>query len=336
MDWGFILERTISTMFGVEVVVFALAAVGLNVHFGYTGLLNFGQVGFLAAGAYGLGVTINYFQWNFMIGILFGLIYSAVLAVILGLPTLRLRADYLAIVTIAASETIRLLVRWRRMKPITGASEGIGEFSDPFYDSGLNPFNVGLRYEFGPFSYLGRDMWVLLVGWIVLILTVLFVKRLMSSPWGRALKAIREDEDAARALGKNAYFFKVQSLMLGGVIGGMAGMLQVVQKGSIQADTFNPVITFTIYAILILGGPGRTFSPIIGSMIYWALISFLENFLRQLPDGPSQRLEDTIELSDLNISQLRFMLVGLGLLLLARYRPQGIFGSREEMALDDR
>ena len=336
MDWGFIFEWTISTMFGVEVMVFALAAIGLNVHFGYTGLLNFGQVGFMAAGAYGLGVTISYFELNFLVGVAFGVVYSLILALILGLPTLRLRADYLAIVTIAASETIRLLVRWRKMKEITGASEGIGEFADPFYDTPLNPFNVGQRYEFGPFSYVGRDMWVLTVGWIVVILTVLFVRRLMSSPWGRALKAIREDEDAARALGKNAYFYKLQSLMLGGVIGGMAGMLQVIQKGSIQPDTFNPIITFTIWAILILGGPGRTWSPIIGAMIYWSLISFLENVLREMPSGPSQTLEDTIELSDLNISQLRFILVGLGLLVLARYRPQGIFGSREEMALDDR
>jgi len=306
------------------------------VHFGYTGLLNFGQVGFMAAGAYGLGVSIVFFQWNFMVGVAFGVIYSLILALILGVPTLRLRADYLAIVTIAASESIRLFVRWREMEPYTGASEGLNEFADPFYETSLNPFDVGVRYEFGPFSYVGRDMWILTVGWIILLLTVLLVSRLMSSPWGRALKAIREDEDAARALGKNAYWYKMQSLMLGGVIGGMAGMLQVIQKGSIQPDTFNPVITFTIWAILILGGPGRTWSPIIGSMIYWSLIAFLENVLRELPQGPSDALEDTIELSDLNISQLRFILVGLGLVLLARYRPQGIFGSREEMALDDR
>ncbi len=334
MDWGFIFERTLSTMFGIEVVVFALAAVGLNVQFGYAGLLNFGQVGFMAAGAYGLGVTVYWLEWSFWVGILFGIVYSIVLALLLGLPTLRLRADYLAIVTIAASETIRLFVRWRRMKEVTGASEGIGEFADSFYD--LSPFGEGEFYAFGPFSYLGRDLWVLLVGWTILLLSVLLVWRLMSSPWGRALKSVREDEDAARALGKNAYFYKLQALTLGGVLAGIAGMLQVVQKGSIQADTFNPVITFTIWAILILGGPGRTFSPIIGSMIYWCLIVFIENFLRQLPAGPAGFLEDTIELSVLNISQLRFMLVGLGLLLLARFRPQGIFGSREEMALDDR
>ncbi len=334
MDWGFIIERTLSTMLGIEVVVFALAAVGLNVQFGYTGLLNFGQVGFMAAGAYGLGVTVFWLGWSFWLGVGFGIVYSLILALLLGLPTLRLRADYLAIVTIAASETIRLFVRWRKMKEVTGASEGIGEFAGSFYR--LNPFGEGEFYRFGPFSYLGRDLFVIIIGWIILILSILFVQRLMSSPWGRALKSVREDEDAARALGKNAVFFKLQALMLGGIIAGIAGMLQVVQKASIQPDTFNPVITFTIWAILILGGPGRTWSPIVGSMIYWCLIVFIENTLRQLPDGPANFLEDTIELSSLNLSQLRFILVGLGLLLLARYRPQGIFGSREEMALDDR
>ena len=140
MDWGFILERTLSTTFGVEVMVFAMAAVGLNVHFGYTGLLNFGQVGFLAAGAYGLGMTVYWLDLNFWIGIPFGIGYSIILALLLGLPTLRLRADYLAIITIAASESIRLFVRWRGNNERTGGSEGIGEFADPFYDVSINPF----------------------------------------------------------------------------------------------------------------------------------------------------------------------------------------------------
>ena len=334
MDWGFIFERSFTALFGVEVMVFSLAAIGLNVHFGYTGLLNFGQVGFMAAGAYGLGMTVYWMDLSFWIGIPMGMAFALVLALLLGLPTLRLRADYLAIVTIASSETIRLFVRWRGNREITGASEGIGEFADPFYD--LNPFDSGKFYDLGPFKYLGRDLWVLLVGWSVVLLTLLVVWQLMRSPWGRALKAIREDEDAARALGKSAYAFKVQSLILGGIIGGMAGMLQVIQKGSVQPDTFNPVITFTIWACLILGGAGRIWSPIVGSMIYWVLIVFIENVLRGLPGGARDDLETTINLSDFNIGQMRFMLVGIGLILLARYRPQGIFGSREEMALDDR
>ena len=334
MDWGFILERTFSAMIGPEAVVFALAAIGLNVHFGYTGLLNFGQVGFMAAGAYGLGMTVFWMDLSFWLGLFVGIGYAVVLALILGLPTLRLRADYLALVTIAASETIRLFVRWRGNRERTGASEGIGEFADAFYD--INPFSNGEFYTFGPFKYLGRDWWVLLVGWALVAIALIVVWQLMRSPWGRALKAIREDEDAARALGKNAYALKVQALILGGVIGGVAGMVQVVQKASIQPDTFNPVITFLIWTILILGGPGRVWSPVVGSMIYWGSLIFIENVLRGLPDGARDDLEATIELSDFNISQMRFILVGLGLVLLARYRPQGIFGSREEMALDDR
>ena len=217
MDWGFIFERTFSAMIGPEVMVYALAAVGLNVHFGYTGLMNFGQVGFMAAGAYGVGVSVFWLGWNFWVGVLFSFVYSAVLALLLGIPTLRLRADYLSLVTIAASETIRLLARSRVMQPITGGVEGVNQFAGPFYD--LSPFELGKFYSFGPFKYLGRDVWVLLVGWTILILVTLMVRALMKSPWGRTLRAIREDEDAARALGKNAYFYKMQSLMLGGMIG---------------------------------------------------------------------------------------------------------------------
>jgi len=334
MDWGFIIERTLSAMIGPEVVVYALAAVGLNVHFGYTGLMNFGQVGFMAAGAYGMGITVFWFGWSFWVGLLFTFVYGAVLALILGVPTLRLRADYLSLVTIAASETIRIVARSRVMKPVTGGAEGIDAFAKPFYD--LSPFELGDFYSLGPFKFLGRDVWMLVVGWTILIGVTLLVAQLMKSPWGRALRAIREDEDAARALVKNAYSYKMQSLMLGGLIGALAGLLQVIQKASVQADTFNPVITFTIWAILIIGGPGRVWSPIVGSMIYWTIIVFVENTLRQLPSNTRQTLESTIQLSDFNISMLRYILVGSGLLLLARFRPQGIFGSREEMALDRR
>ena len=334
MDWGFIFERVMTAAIGPEVIVFALAAIGLNVQFGYAGLLNFGQVGFMAAGAYGVGMAVYWLNISFWWGIGLGLVYATILAMLLGIPTLRLRADYLAIVTIASSETIRLFVRWRGNSGRTGASEGIGEFARPFYD--LNPFDNAARYQFGPFNFLGRDLWVVLVGWILVAIALLLVWQWMRSPWGRALKAIREDEDAARALGKNSYVYKLQALLIGGLIASVAGMLQVIQKAAVQPDTFNPVITFMIWTILILGGPGRVWSPVVGSMIYWSLIVFLENVLRQLPPGTRSTLESTIKLSDFNISQFRFILVGLGLILLARYRPQGIFGSREEMALDDR
>ena len=158
-----------------------------------------------------------------------------------------------------------------------------------------------------------------------------------AQPWGRVLKAIREDEDAARALGKNAYNYKLQALVIGGVIGGLAGMLQAIDKQSVQPDTFNPVITFMIWTVLIIGGAARVWSPVIGAMIFWGLISGLEALMRELLDSSLEDfLARFLNLDVGNVSQVRFMVFGLVLMLLMRYRPQGIFGSREEMALDDR
>lgn len=335
MDWADIIERTFSGATSLDAAVFALAAIGLNVHFGYAGLLNFGQVGFMAAGAYGVGMTVWWLDWNFWWGIPMGIGYAFVLALLLGLPSLRLRADYLAITTIAASESIRLFVRWRGNDGRTGASEGINDFADPFYAA--NPFEPDQFYGVWPIKHLGSQMWVILIGWAVVGLMVLLTWQLMRSPWGRALKAIREDEDAARALGKNAYSYKVQALALGGVIGGLAGMLQVIGKQSVQPDTFNPVITFMIWTALIIGGVGRIWSPVIGAMIFWGLFNFMENLLRELL-GTSfdDELDALFNLSEFNVSQVKFILVGLLLATLMRFRPQGIFGSREEMALDDR
>ncbi|MFQ5556061.1 MAG: branched-chain amino acid ABC transporter permease [Acidimicrobiales bacterium] len=335
MDWVGIIERTFSGATSLDAVVFALAAIGLNIHFGYTGLLNFGQVGFMAAGAYGVGMSVWWLDWNFWWGMPLGIGYALGLALILGLPTLRLRADYLAIVTIAASESVRLFVRWRGNDGRTGASEGINDFADPFYS--LNPFDAGKFYGVWPIRHLGTQLWVILIGWTLVGLMVLLTWQLMRSPWGRALKAIREDEDAARSLGKNAYAFKLQSLALGGLIGALAGMIQVIGKQSVQPDTFNPVITFMIWTALIIGGIGRIWSPVAGAMIFWGLINLLENVLRELLDTSlDDDLDTYLNLSDFNVSQVKFIVIGLLLLLMMRFRPQGLFGSREEMALDDR
>ena len=338
MDFGFIIEQPFSQAFGPLAMVFAIAAIGLNFHFGYGGLLNFGQVGFMAAGAYGVGMAVVWLEWGFWWGVVLGFGYSIGLAVLLGVPTLRLRADYLAITTIAASETVRLFVRWRGNDGRTGAAEGINDFADDFYDLSIFTKTGGDAYEFGPFRYLADDMWVLLVGWSIVGLLLLLTWQLMRSPWGRVVRAIREDEDAARALGKNAYSYKMQVLLIGGVIGGIAGMMQAISNQSVQPDTFNPVITFMIWTALIVGGAGRIWSPVAGAMIFWGLLSFCENVLRQALDTDSgaEWLDRLFNLTVFNVSQVRFMLVGLTLMLLMRFRPQGIFGSREEMALDDR
>jgi branched-chain amino acid transport system permease protein len=281
-------------------------------------------------GGYGLGMAITTFGWNPWLGLLVGVVYALIFSLLLGLPTLRLRGDYLAIVTIAASEVLRILVRSTTLAEFTGGNTGITGFAGAFY--ALNPFTQRL-YDIGPFFYTGPNLFILTVGWPLVILVSLAVWQLMRSPWGRVVKAIREDEDAARALGKNAYWYKLQSLMLGGAIGGLAGMLLAIGNSTVQPDYFVPVQTFFLWTALIVGGVGRVWSPIVGSMVFWAVLTATDGIVRGLQSMGA--IPPSI-MDAPQVGQVRFMLVGIGLAVLMVYRPQGIFGSRQEMMLGGR
>lgn len=331
IDWGFILEQTLSQAVALNAAVYAIAAIGLNVHFGYAGLLNFGQVGFVAMGAYGMGLAVTLWDTNAFVAVLVGILFAVIFALILGLPTLRLRADYLAIVTIAAAEIVRLMARSTALRGVTRGAEGLNEFIGPFRD--LSPFDPSLSYGFGPFQYRGAQFYAIVIGWIVVLLCVLLVYRAMNSPWGRVVKAIREDEDAARALGKSAYWYKLQALILGGVIGGIAGMVLAIGNATVQPDFFVAPLTFFFWLVLILGGVGKVWAPVVGSILYWALITFVRNLGRQLVD---EGLIPTSVMDTSQVDQIQFWIVGIALALLIVFRPQGIFGSKEEMALDAR
>jgi branched-chain amino acid transport system permease protein len=248
MQWSNIIGDALRALVGSEAVVFALAAIGLNVHFGYTGLLNFGQAAFLAVAAYGLATIVVTFGLPFWVGILVGFAGVIVLAVLLGVPTLRLRADYLAIVTIAAAEIIRLIFRSVSLRDTFGGSGGISGFSTDFY--AINPYDG--RVGLGPFEFGPRDAWVLTVGWILVIIACLIVWALMRSPWGRVIKAIREDEDAVRSLGKNVYSYKMQSLIIGGLLGALGGFIFALAQAAVQPDLYSTNLTFFAYTILIL------------------------------------------------------------------------------------
>ena len=330
MDWVAIIENTARGLFGEQFIYFGLAALGLNIHFGYTGLLNLGQAVFMAAGAYGLSMSVVTLGLNFWWGLLLGIIvFPLILAAIMGVPTLRLRADYLAIVTIAASEMFRIIARSPSLDRWTGSSDGLTGFATTFYE--LSPYDRQERYLFGLF--IGNQMWVVTVGWIALVLVIIISRLLMRSPWGRVLKAIREDEDAARSLGKNAYWYKMQALMIGGVFGAMGGMLRAIGTQSAQPQNFITDVTFFAWVALILGGAAKVFGPIAGAAILYAILSFTDVALRQGVDNghiPEWLMTGT------QVGQVRFMLIGLGLIMLAAFRPQGIFGNKEEMALDDR
>lgn len=331
MDWASVLENTIRAAFSSNAIVYAMIAIGLNVHFGFTGLLNFGQVGFAAVGAYGMAISVTYYGWSMWVGIVVGILAAVVLALLLGVPTLRLRADYLAIVTIAASEIVRLVVNAPELRDFSGGVDGLFGFNDTFSD--LNPFVLDATYGFGPLTWRGNDFWFVLVGWACVIVVALLVSLLVRSPWGRVVKAIREDEDAVRALGKNAYVFKLQALVIGGVIGGLGGILLALNKGSITPQDFQTQVTFIAYAVVIIGGMARVFGPVIGSIILWAILAFTGSFLREATSGSDPLIPTSIIASG-DVGVTRLMLVGLLLVLLMAFRPQGMFGKREEMALD--
>lgn len=330
MDLGEILSDAVVVAIGVNGLVYAMAGIGLNLHFGYTGLLNFGHAAFMMFGAYGLAITVNE-GGPFWLGIVVGVVASAALGLVVGIPTLRLRADYLAITTIAGAEGLRLLFRSSLLDPLTQSVFGIQQFADAFYR--LNPLPVRTYVLYEGISFDNRRLWLMIVGWGAVAAAAGIVWLLDRAPWGRVLRSIREDEDAARSLGKNTFGYKLQSLVVGGVFGGLAGVLLAIDFQNVNPDTFLPLITFFVYVVIILGGPGTVLGPIVGSIIFW----FLLELARGVMVGAVQAgFIPAAVLTSQDIAAIRFVVVGAGLVLLMAFRPQGIFGSREEMILSVR
>src|SRR5919112_617055 len=325
------LTTALKAGLGFQAIFFALLAIGINVQFGYTGLLQFGQIAFAMLGAFGIAVSVTQWGLPFWVGVVIGLVSAIVLALLLGLPTLRLRADYLAIATIAAAEGLRLLFRSVSATSVTNGTRGLSGFNSDFI--ALAPWNTQQRYRILGTSWSGGELWVAVVGWIMVTLACLLVFLLMRSPWGRVLKSIREDEDAVRSLGKNVYVYKMQALVLGGVVGAFGGMFYAVSTGSAVPDQYQNANTFLAYAAVILGGAARVLGPVVGAMILLFVLQFADTLLRALISNgviPEDLLSST------DVAQIRFILVGVGLMLLLIFRPQGIFGDRREVMLDAR
>jgi neutral amino acid transport system permease protein len=325
---GAVLVEGILAAVGVPAAAYALAAVGLNLQFGYTGLLNFGQVGFLLMGAYGTAISASR-GVPLPLAFLCGIAAAVGLGLVLGLPTLRLRADFLAIVTISVAEILRHLFRVRQFESVTGGNRGIQGFANPFFE--VNPFPPG-RYGIGDLGLDERQLWVTLVGWALVGVTVVLVHRLVRSPWGRVVKAIRADEDAPRSLGKNVLAYKMQALVLGGAIGGLGGIVLAVDAQYTNPDYWVSNLTFFAFASLIMGGLATDIGPVVGAMVFWFLAQALDTVLRQaLATGVFGTL---VEGTD--IGPIRFALVGLALILLMVFRPEGIFGARDDVRAIDR
>ncbi|MFT8592744.1 MAG: branched-chain amino acid ABC transporter permease [Bifidobacterium sp.] len=326
MDFMTLLTDTTAQLFAPTTAAYVLAAIGLNIHFGMTGLMNMGQAGFMLLGAYGFAITQG-MGWNLFASLIAALVLAAIYAILLGIPTLKLGPDYLSMVTLASAEIIRIIARSTSMTSITGGSGGISpqNFTNQF--EGISPLPDG-RSTILLWSYsnnVADSWWIRIVSWVLVLVAAWLTWRWFHSPWGRVLKGIREDENAVRSLGKSVTRFKLESLFLGGSFGAIAGIIFVLPR-SVQPDSLGRQVTFYTWTILLLGGAATIFGPILGSCLLWVLLTFVKEVMRNV-------VPDSI-ISSSQIESLGWVIVGIALMCLVIFRPQGLLGDRKELAFN--
>lgn len=324
--WTELLQSILQTALSPVTAAFVIAAIGLNLHFGFTGLMNIGQAGFMLIGGYGFVISVMA-GLGLVPALLISMIASALFALLLGLPTVKLRGDYLAMVTIGAAEIIRMTARLANLSHITGGPSGI---QSPRFREELNalsPLPDG-RTTFLGLDYVNTgvdDWWTRILSWGLVALFLLITWLLIRSPWGRVLKGIREDEDAVRSLGKSPFSYKMQALVIGGVMGGFGGIIMSL-PASINPDGMGRATTFNLWMIMLLGGAATIFGPLLGSILFFVLRLVITSVASEY-----------IPASILNAQQaeiIAWILIGLMLMVLVIFRPQGILGNRKELAFN--
>lgn len=315
-----ILDPAVASLdFWIAVVlvtgIAGIFALGIQLNAGSTGILNVGQVGFMAIGAYTVGILVADYGVPFWLAVIAAMAAAVVAALLIGLPSLRLRADYFAIATIAFAEIVRFVAQ--NARGVTGGNQGKAGFDDE-WESVSEPMSAFFASIGLPDSHL---LPLLVVTWAVFAILLLTIRFAMTTPWGRVLLTVREDEDAAQALGKNVLAYKLQSLGIAAALGAIAGILFALELRFLVPQEFDPTFTFLAYAAVILGGLGSYGGVVVGTAVVWVLLE-LTRFL-ELP------------ITSDRIAAIRFILVGLALILLSMSRPQGLFGKREEMVLRD-
>ncbi|MFB6091996.1 MAG: branched-chain amino acid ABC transporter permease [Haloquadratum sp.] len=372
---GYPINGIVSTIRRVTFLsaVYALAVLALNLHWGYAGLFNIGVAGFLAIGAYttailsgptggtpsGLGLPLP-------IGIVGGVLAATVVGLLAALPALRLKADYLAIVTVALSEIIRLAFNSRAFSGVTGGASGFDSLpTNPVRSLLLSepgsiistPTALG-RFVFGLAESLGLSRLVAInvvytVGTLVVVFFVYhLLERTAKSPFGRVLKAIRDDDVATRSLGKDTRDFKIRAFALGCGLMGLAGVLWFVTgpRSTVTPSNFRPQLTFYIFIALIIGGAGSNTGSILGAAVFASLlfeapplVSTLATQTLQVSAQPANLIEALVPLASgnlapllgfllSNIDTLRFIGIGVLLVALVQRRPDGLLGARKETA----
>jgi branched-chain amino acid transport system permease protein len=282
----------------------------------------------MAVAAYTMAILVVRLKVGLPLASVLGLVAAVLLGLVLGVPALRLRADYLAIATVAGGEMVRYLAM--NFPGLTGGPLGsigllgpgdIATYNDGWIRS-LNRAGGAASALLGvPVS---RDLVMTILVWALAGLLLAAFWRLERAPWGRVLRAIREDETAATAVGKNVFAFKLQALVLGAILGGLAGLLLAWHIGVFAPDDYQPTLTFYAYLILILGGMNRLWAIPVGAVLFSLLYTgtrFLDFYPLSLIDSGSRAF-------------LRLFLVGLLLVLFMALRPQGMLGNRRELLLE--
>jgi branched-chain amino acid transport system permease protein len=284
--------------------IYAVMTLGLNLQWGFNGQFNIGIAAFFAVGAYTEAILITApsehhlggFGLPYAVGLLAAMALSGVLALLIGVITLRLRADYLAIATIGIAEIVRLFLKnegW-----LTNGVRGITDIDKPF--TGDLPGAEALIY--------------MVIVLFVMALVLVAIERARRSPWGRVLRAIRENEDTARASGKNVTRYRLEVFVLGSMIMGLAGGLYAPFFSFISPEAFDPLFaTFLVWVMLIAGGSGNNYGALLGALVIWGVWSLSGLLTDLLPASLTTQA-----------GALRQLLIGLILQLIILFRPQGL------------
>jgi len=299
-----------ATFFLVFAGIFAVMTLGLNLQWGFCGLFNVGVAGFVAIGAYASAILtgppeperFGSFGLPILVGWLGAMALSGLAAFIVGVTALRLREDYLAITTFGVAVVIQLVAL--NAVTLTGGPFGIQSIPKPFQAE----LGTGFAWNL---AYLGIVVAVLALAWWAL-------DRLVASPWGRVLRAIREDELAAASLGKRAAAFRLQAFVLGCMLMGLAGALYAHFVGFIAPEDYLPILTFQVWAMLIVGGSGRNAGAVLGAALVWAIWSVSGNLIREiLPPAEQARG-----------AALQVVLIGVLIAAILVLRPRGVLGEK--------
>jgi branched-chain amino acid transport system permease protein len=287
---------------------YAVICLGLNLQWGQTGLFNVGVAGFVAVGAYVSALLttpetadrFGGFGMPIAVGWLGAALFAGLATLFVGALTIRLRADYLAIATFGVAVAVQLVLL--NLQPVTGGPFGIGYIPRPF---------AGLAADPTAFGFANLALMAAVVLGVYLAL-----ERLVRSPWGRVLRAIREDEAAALALGKSAVRFRLQAFAIGGAIMGLGGAVQAHFIGFIAPENYQPTLTFQIWAMLIVGGSGNNRGAVLGAVLVWALWAVSAGAVSAFFPTDQQA----------RASSLQIVMIGAALCAILLLRPRGLLG----------